>query len=420
LRGMHGRAQTRLALELDEGHMRQALEFFDSTLGRKIVQIETNASSPASVAAMQGGLPVMQLSPERRALIDRLASQLPALEMGVEVSTALTGLAAQSANDLLGGLLGTAQAASDGGRERLRQQMRPELPNTLAYIYRDLSDAELTRFAAWSESAAGRALYRAPERAVQDALNPCSTPAVSPGDTAAPSSVPQTLAQPIQIALAEVGLLIGQVVPGIGQVEQFRIVELVLQNTDIVLPVHGAIGLALHYQRPVVSRDRRLDVRNPLVQRLHPGHWQHLRLQRVALTDEGEKFLGRGVVSEAPPQLLNEAAEQFQTELGNAPLPRTYQGRHEDGAPALLGDLPVQQTVNENGTAGTLAQIVPGSGQFPQPRMLDHAIQHLLIAQETVDTGPLATRQTMPRQIEGEHRQTLLQRPADHVPVESH
>lgn len=172
LRGMHGRAQTRLALELDEGHMRQALEFFDSTLGRKIVQIETNASSPASVAAMQGGLPVMQLSPERRALIDRLASQLPALEMGVEVSTALTGLAAQSANDLLGGLLGTAQAASDGGRERLRQQMRPELPNTLAYIYRDLSDAELTRFADWSESAAGRAFYRATERAVQDALNP--------------------------------------------------------------------------------------------------------------------------------------------------------------------------------------------------------------------------------------------------------
>src|SRR5690606_39338466 len=89
----------------------QALEFFDSTLGRKIVQTETSASSPASVAAMQGGLPVMQLSPERRALIDRLASQLPALEMGVEVSTALTGLAAQSANDLLGGLLGTAQAA---------------------------------------------------------------------------------------------------------------------------------------------------------------------------------------------------------------------------------------------------------------------------------------------------------------------
>ena len=171
LRGMHDRAQTRLALELDEGHMRQALEFFDSPLGRKIVQIETNASSPASVAAMQGGLPVMQLSPERRALIDRLASQLPALEMGVEVSTALTGLAAQSANDLLGGLLGTAQAASDGGAS-VSVSRCARNAQYLAYIYRDLSDAELTRFADWSESAAGRAFYRATERAVQDALNP--------------------------------------------------------------------------------------------------------------------------------------------------------------------------------------------------------------------------------------------------------
>lgn len=171
LAGMHDRAQTRLALELNDQHMQQALTFFNNPLGRRIVAAETRASSPASAATMQRGLPAIQLSTERRALIERLARQLPALEMGVEVSSALTGLAAQSANDLLGGLLGTAQAG-ESGRERLRQQMRPNLTNTLAYVYREFDDAELTRFADWSESQAGQAFYRAAERAVQDALNP--------------------------------------------------------------------------------------------------------------------------------------------------------------------------------------------------------------------------------------------------------
>lgn len=172
LAGMHDRAQTRLALELDDQQMQQALGFFNSPLGKQVVAAETRASSPASVAEMQQGLPVMELSQERRALIERLTRQLPALEMGVEVSTALTGLAAQSANDLLGGLMTIPQQAGSGGRDRLRQQMRPNLPNTLAYIYRDLADDQLTRYAEWAESASGQAFYRATERAVQDALNP--------------------------------------------------------------------------------------------------------------------------------------------------------------------------------------------------------------------------------------------------------
>lgn len=172
LAGMHDRAQTRLALELDEQQLQQALTFFNSPLGKRIAAAETRASSPASVASMQQGLPVMQLSNERTALIERLVNQLPALEMGVEVSTALASLAAQSANDLLGGLLGGVTQVGDAGRERLRQQMRPNLPNTLAYIYRDFDDAELTRFAEWADSPGGHAFYRATERAVQDALNP--------------------------------------------------------------------------------------------------------------------------------------------------------------------------------------------------------------------------------------------------------
>ena len=121
---------------------------------------------------MQKGLPTIPLTPERQALIERLSQQLPALEMGVEVSVALTSLATQSANELLGGLLSIPGQASDSGRALLRQQMRPNLPHTLAYIYRDLSDEQLSRFAQWTESDSGMAFYRAAALAVQDALNP--------------------------------------------------------------------------------------------------------------------------------------------------------------------------------------------------------------------------------------------------------
>lgn len=100
---MHDRAQARLALTLTESESQEALRFFNSDLGRKVVEAETWASSPRGVATMQNGLPSQSISLGRRELIQRLATQLPALELGVEVSSALTGLAAQSANDLLGG-----------------------------------------------------------------------------------------------------------------------------------------------------------------------------------------------------------------------------------------------------------------------------------------------------------------------------
>lgn len=169
---MHDRAQARLALALSEADSRQALTFFNSKLGRKVVAAEIWASSPAAVARMQQGIPAQSLGPVRRALIDRLLTQLPALEMGVEVSSALTGLAAQSANDLLGGLITLPAQAGTGGQAQLRERMRTDLPQTLAYIYRDLSDDELAHFAQWSESSSGQAFYRATEQAVRDALNP--------------------------------------------------------------------------------------------------------------------------------------------------------------------------------------------------------------------------------------------------------
>ncbi|HDZ56424.1 MAG TPA: DUF2059 domain-containing protein [Pseudomonas xinjiangensis] len=170
--GMHDRAQARLALALGEADHREAIEFYASALGRKVVSAETRATSPASIVAMQRGLPVPDISPERRQLLEQLGALLPALDLGVEVSLALAGLAAQSANSFLGGLMEIPQSVVTDRRDTLRGQMRANLPDTLAHVYRDLSDAELSEFLAWSESEHGKLYYRAVELAVRDALNP--------------------------------------------------------------------------------------------------------------------------------------------------------------------------------------------------------------------------------------------------------
>lgn len=170
--GMNDRAQARLAIALVEADQQAALRFYNSELGRKVVSAETRATSPASIVAMQRGLPTHQVSEERRQLILRLSDLLPALDLGVEVSLALAGLAADSANSFLGGLMQIPDTVVTGRRDTLRGQMRPNLPDTLTHVYRDLSDDELKKLLAWSESEHGKVYYRAVELAVRDALNP--------------------------------------------------------------------------------------------------------------------------------------------------------------------------------------------------------------------------------------------------------
>lgn len=169
---MHDRALTRLALALEEEDQRKALAFYDSALGRKVVSAETRATSPASVVAMQKGLPEQDLSPARLEQIGRLSEVLPVLDIGVEVSLSLASLAAASANSFLGGLMQIPDSVISSRRGDLRNQMQPNLPATLAHVYRDLSDEELAGLIEWSESEHGKLFYSAVELAVRDALNP--------------------------------------------------------------------------------------------------------------------------------------------------------------------------------------------------------------------------------------------------------
>ena len=142
------------------------LNFFESPLGRKVVAAEVLASN---------GLPRQTASEPRRALVKRLAQVLPAREAGAEVSLALAGVAADSLSQMLPGLpglLGGGQTGQllEGQRQRLVQQIGADLENTLLYVYRDLSDAELTQYVNFAESPAGRSYYQAALAALKAGL----------------------------------------------------------------------------------------------------------------------------------------------------------------------------------------------------------------------------------------------------------
>ncbi|WP_313025357.1 DUF2059 domain-containing protein [Pseudomonas lopnurensis] len=149
-----------------------ALAFFQSPLGRKIVSAEVLAARREQLARHSGGLPRMDAGSNRQLLIRHLAQAIPASEAGAEVSLALAGVAADSLSQMMPGLLGGGQAQSLLGtqRQRMIEQIDADLDNTLLYVYRDLSDAELEQFLQFAQSDAGQAYYQAALQALRAGL----------------------------------------------------------------------------------------------------------------------------------------------------------------------------------------------------------------------------------------------------------
>ncbi|HAW26375.1 MAG TPA: hypothetical protein DCX38_23965, partial [Pseudomonas sp.] len=87
-------------------------------------------------------------------------------------SLALAGVAADSLSQMIPGLLGGGQAQGllESQRERLQQQVESDLDNTLLYIYRDLSDAELEEFVQFAQSEVGQRYYSAALQALRAGL----------------------------------------------------------------------------------------------------------------------------------------------------------------------------------------------------------------------------------------------------------
>jgi len=165
----------RRALQALREHLQQpqpALTFFQSPLGRKIVASEVLAARSEQLAKYSNGLPRVDAGSNRQLLVRDLAQALPASEAGAEVSLALAGVAADSLDQMLPGILGGGQTQSllESQRERLIQQMEGDLDNTLLHVYRDLSDAELEQYLEFARSAEGKAYYQAALQALRAGL----------------------------------------------------------------------------------------------------------------------------------------------------------------------------------------------------------------------------------------------------------
>ena len=149
-----------------------ALQFFQSPLGRKIVDAEVLATRREQLARHANGLPRIEARATRRLLIRHLAQALPAEEAGAEVSLALAGVAADSLSQMLPGLFGgdTTQAMLNSQRQRLMEQIGADLDNTLLHVYRELSDPELEEFVEFAQSSDGQAYYQAALAALRAGL----------------------------------------------------------------------------------------------------------------------------------------------------------------------------------------------------------------------------------------------------------
>ena len=152
--------------------LQPALRFFQSPLGRKIINAEVLATQREQLAQYANGVPRSQAGATRRQLIGQLAQALPAKEAGAEVSLALASVAADSLSQMLPGLLGGGQAQTmlDNQRQRLMEQVASDLDNSLLFVYRELSEPELQAFVSFAQSNDGKAYYQAALAALRAGL----------------------------------------------------------------------------------------------------------------------------------------------------------------------------------------------------------------------------------------------------------
>lgn len=149
-----------------------ALNFFNSALGKKVVLAETKASSKTMIQAHKQGIPLIKLAKERGVLIERLLKAIPYEQGAVHASTALANLAADSLESMMPGM-GVKDTINQLSipKQQVEQQIHNNLKNTIAYVYRDLSDEDLQSFTQFAESSDGQAYYQVALQVVDVSLN---------------------------------------------------------------------------------------------------------------------------------------------------------------------------------------------------------------------------------------------------------
>ena len=160
---MRKSVRTGLLERYDERGAAGTLAWLRSPLGRKITRMEVASSAGSSPEALEryarslAGTPP---SPSRMALVQALQEATGGAEFGVDMALAAAHGVASAANATQPAGQRAPEAAIAAAIEAQRPALRRELEALMQvsalYTYRDLSDAELTRYVDFARSDAGR------------------------------------------------------------------------------------------------------------------------------------------------------------------------------------------------------------------------------------------------------------------------
>jgi hypothetical protein len=173
--------QQQVASRLEKVHHPQhaaaALRWLRSPQGRRITQLEIEASTPESVRALEAYAQQLRAEPPREVrlgLARELDRAIGATQFAVEVSLA----SARAAMSAMSGVLpaerrldaGQIEAAIGAQREAMREGLAQASLLSTLHTYRDLTDAELEAYLAFAKSDTGRWYHGAVKQALLEAL----------------------------------------------------------------------------------------------------------------------------------------------------------------------------------------------------------------------------------------------------------
>jgi hypothetical protein len=156
-------AITALAARLDPAGARDSLEFLHSGTGERMVaaDVALAETDEATLDRISSGELTAPTSRERDLLLDRIEAATRSVDAAVDVYLAIAralavGTAIGSGLDPIAADQRVSKNSDAAMRENIAQRMRVPLRRSLAYGYRNLSDADLGNMLAFLRSKAGK------------------------------------------------------------------------------------------------------------------------------------------------------------------------------------------------------------------------------------------------------------------------
>lgn len=152
----HKRVQGTLIKDFDRKRVETLIAAFRAPLVKKMVELEGANVEPQAVAEFARGLTKNPLPKERIDLVQRLDAVTRASEITTEIVVTTTRAMVAGATGGDAGQLAVFDKQFGAQRGKLAEVLRNAVLSTFAYIYRDVSDADLAEYLKFYEGEDGK------------------------------------------------------------------------------------------------------------------------------------------------------------------------------------------------------------------------------------------------------------------------